>query len=151
MSVCFTSFPGVIENVSAARRFVAGALRISPTITVPADVIEKTELIVSELCTNAVVHTRSGDPGRTFHVRVQVDTHGVRGEVRTRLPRRLSSVPRVVAVAPWADSGRGLHLVDALATRWGTLTPVEEGTYFVLQWLPEHQSASHPAEPLGAV
>ncbi len=134
MSVCFTSFPGVLENVSAARRFVAGALRIAPTVVVPAEVVEKAELIASELCSNAIVHTRSGEPGRTFHVRVQVDTHGVRGEVRTRLPRRLSSVPRLVAAAPWAESGRGLHLVDSLATQWGTLTPVEEGTYFVLSW-----------------
>ncbi|WP_046468059.1 ATP-binding protein [Allosalinactinospora lopnorensis] len=151
MSVAFTSFPGVLENVSAARRFVAGALRIAPAVTVPAEVVEKAEVIASELCTNAIVHTRSGDPGRTFHLRVQVDTHGVRGEVRTRLPRRLSSVPRLVAAAPWAESGRGLHLVDALATTWGTLTPVEEGTFFLLQWLPEQQTTPHRAKPLGAV
>ncbi|MDA8370392.1 MAG: ATP-binding protein [Nocardiopsaceae bacterium] len=151
MSVCCATFPGVTGSVAAARRFAAGALRIAPGIAVPDEVVDRAELITSELCTNAVVHTRSGDPGRTFHLRVQVGEQGVRTEIRTRPPRVRSSVPRVAAPRPWAESGRGLLLVDQLATRWGTLAPLEDGVFFTLCWLPGQQCAPDRAEPLGAV
>ncbi|TDQ53147.1 ATP-binding protein [Actinorugispora endophytica] len=134
VSVHLTSFPGVVESVAPARRFVTGVLRITPQITVPETVIDRAELITSELATNAVLHTLSGEPGQAFHVRVRVDAQGMRAEIRTRRPRHLHAVPRVADARPDAENGRGLFLVDALATRWGTLAPAENGVYYTLHW-----------------
>ncbi|MEY9211478.1 hypothetical protein NI17_010200 [Thermobifida halotolerans] len=35
---------------------------------------------------------------------------------------------------PFYEHGRGLFLVDQLATEWGTLAPWKEGVYFLLTW-----------------
>ncbi|MEY9213966.1 ATP-binding protein [Thermobifida halotolerans] len=134
MSVAFTSFPGLPTSVAAARRFVAGILRACPEATAPEEVVDRAELITSELCTNALRHTRSGDPGQTFTVWIRVDEHGVRGEVHTEPVRLPHLVPQVVESHPWCESGRGLFLVDQLATKWGTLSPWENGVYFLLAW-----------------
>ncbi len=45
---------GTRENVAEARRFTVKVLRKSATTTVPDDVVERTELLVSELTTNAL-------------------------------------------------------------------------------------------------
>jgi len=134
VSVAFTSFPGLPTSVAAARRFVAASLRACPEVTVSDEVIDRAELITSELATNAIRHTRSGDPGQTFTVHVQTDRRGIRGEIRSGRPRLLYSVPHVVEAKPTAESGRGLFLVEQLATTWGTLAPWEDGVYFALQW-----------------
>ncbi|MEY9211185.1 ATP-binding protein [Thermobifida halotolerans] len=139
MSVAFSSFPGVSGSVADARRFVTAAIRLCPRITAPEEVLDRAELIISELATNAIRHTRSGDPGESFAVRVQVDHRGVRAEVRTRAPRLWHCVPRVVTPGdPFAEHGRGLLLVDRLATRWGVLAPWEGGVYFALHWPTGH-------------
>ncbi|MEY9211946.1 ATP-binding protein [Thermobifida halotolerans] len=135
MTVAFTSFPGVPDSVAAARRFVVGAVRLCPRSAAPDEVVERAELIVSELATNAILHTHSGDPGGFFKVRVHVDGRGVRAEVRTLHPRLWQSAPHVVKPEdPFREHGRGLFLVDQLATEWGTLAPWEEGVYFLLAW-----------------
>ncbi|SKA38479.1 Anti-sigma regulatory factor (Ser/Thr protein kinase) [Marinactinospora thermotolerans DSM 45154] len=141
MSVCFSAFPGRPEGVALARRFVGGALRIAPEADVSAEMVERAELITSELCANAVLHTLSGGPDGTFRVRVQVDARGARTEVRTLPPRRPCDLPRVLEPDPGSERGRGMFLVDRLAARWGTLAPAEDGVYFVLRWL------SPPAPP----
>src|SRR5690606_4044667 len=134
-TVAFTSFPGLPDSVAAARRFVAAAIRLCPQTSAPAEVVDRAVLITSELATNALRHTHSGDPGETFTVRVCVDARGVQAEVRTRAPRRCNSLPHVVAPAdPFREHGRGLFLVDELATKWGTLAPWEDGVYFHLAW-----------------
>ncbi|WP_370415488.1 ATP-binding protein [Streptomyces fradiae] len=73
--------------------------------------------IVAELAANAVTHGRV--PGRDFELtlsytperRLVVDVSDTRTERR----------PGLVAPLPLSDSGRGLLLVDALATRWDIL------------------------------
>src|SRR5690606_11304995 len=87
VSVAFTSFPGLPASVAAARRFVAASLRACPEVTVSDEVIDTVELITSELATNTIRHTCSGDPGQTFTVRVETDRRGVWGEVRSGRPR----------------------------------------------------------------
>ncbi len=135
MTISFTSFPGLPDSVAAARRFVTGALRLCPQTTAPDEVVERAELIVSELVTNAIRHTRSGDPGRTFRVHVCTDARGVHVEVRTLPPRLRQSIPQVVqSDDPFSEHGRGMFLVDQLATMWGTLAPWEDGVYFHLRW-----------------
>lgn len=99
------SFPAARTSPAAARRFVAQALQGWADESLTASAV----LAVSELATNAVVHAASSFTvvlawGPTT-LRV-----GVHDDSPTRPTRRTADVR--------ADSGRGLELVGALATRW---------------------------------
>ncbi|GAB3213568.1 ATP-binding protein [Marinactinospora thermotolerans] len=133
MTVFSTRFPGVPESVAAARRFLVATLWTASEAVVPSGIIEDAELIVSELATNAIQHTRSGDPGGTFELHVDVGERGVSVNIRTGPPRVRGPVR--VRKAP-ADStrGRGLLLVTALAAEYRTLEPLEHGTFVLLTW-----------------
>jgi anti-sigma regulatory factor (Ser/Thr protein kinase) len=72
-------------------------------------------LIVAELAANAATHSRV--PGRDFRLTVYVVGGTLRIEVTDT---RGDHLPELQHPAPDAESGRGLLLVDALATRWGT-------------------------------
>jgi anti-sigma regulatory factor (Ser/Thr protein kinase) len=78
---------------------------------VEASVIELAVLLVSELVTNAVVHA----PGR-ISLTVHADAHWVRIEVEDQEP----SPPLVRPATQDELNGRGLGVVDKLATDWGT-------------------------------
>ncbi len=68
-------------------------------------------LLVSEVATNALVHG-SGE----------VEVSVVRGDrvVRVEVSDGSSHLPRPRQVGPDAEGGRGLALVSALASGWGT-------------------------------
>jgi anti-sigma regulatory factor (Ser/Thr protein kinase) len=106
------SFPAELEAPGEARRFVAEILDEVGATNRTDDV----EVLVSELATNAVVHTQAA-----FKVGVSVDERLVRLWVSDRsqiLPTRSTR-----AVSP-QGSGRGLELVDAMADHWGIeMTP----------------------------
>lgn len=68
--------------------------------------------LVSELATNAVIHA-----GTTFEVRLTLTGAQLRCEVSDTSPR----IPRPRAYAADATTGRGLLLVERLATAWGVL------------------------------
>jgi anti-sigma regulatory factor (Ser/Thr protein kinase) len=70
--------------------------------------------IVAELAINAATHGRVS--GRDFRLMLYVIGDTLRIEVTDTRGDRL---PRLGPVAPGAESGRGLLLVDALADRWG--------------------------------
>jgi serine/threonine-protein kinase RsbW len=59
------SFPGLPESIRDARRQLAGALAGIP-------VYDDVALCLSEVATNAVVHSRSGRPGGEFAMTVDV-------------------------------------------------------------------------------
>jgi anti-sigma regulatory factor (Ser/Thr protein kinase) len=71
---------------------------------------EAAALLASELASNAVIHANSA-----FEVRVAQDGDVLRVEV-------VNDAPEMVAALrdPSDGSGRGLHIVDILARRWGT-------------------------------
>src|SRR5690606_39617021 len=48
VTVAFTSFPGLPASVAAARRFVAGAIRLYPQSSAPDDVVDRAALLTSE-------------------------------------------------------------------------------------------------------
>ncbi|HUZ56483.1 MAG TPA: ATP-binding protein [Streptosporangiaceae bacterium] len=104
------TFPGHSDRVAAARQFVRESLGGQPCT---ADAV----LLTSELATNAVLHTASGDGG-SFVVAV----HRVPAFVRVEVTDGGSPGVPTVAGAPGArlaPSGRGLLLVERVAARWG--------------------------------
>jgi PAS domain S-box-containing protein len=94
------------ENVASARRFVRSALN-----GVPPDTVDIAELLTGELVTNAVLHART---------EVEVRAWSVGGRVHVRVvdhrPDR-GLVPH--EHHPYAGTGRGLALVENLATSHG--------------------------------
>ena len=94
-------------SVGAARRFVRDVLM---SRQVADGVVNTVELLTSEVVTNAIVHARSGP-----QLVVEVCSNVVRVAVcdlSPQLPvRRLSHVEDV--------SGRGVVIVDKLASAWG--------------------------------
>jgi len=99
------AFPASRTAPRAARRFVADA-----AATWGVSVDGDAALIVSELATNAVVHARS-----PFTVTMTAEGGVVRLAVRDEsADLRAGSESDLLA-----ESGRGLGLVAALATRWG--------------------------------
>lgn len=101
------SFAASTSAPGEARRFVTTTLRKWGD----ERAIEDAALIVTELATNAVLHAHSGfsvtpsHPGETVRISVHDE----------------SSVPAVLGEPELAScAGRGLGLVAALATAWGT-------------------------------
>ena len=120
--------------VGAARQFVLGTLT---AWGVDADTVDKLTLCLSELVTNAVIHTDSG-----CELRVVLD----RGVLTTTVRDGGSSVVvdlSPVTVDPLAVHGRGLQLVDVLSSRWGSeLDAIGTTVWFVLE------PAKSPVGPL---
>ncbi|MEE1926929.1 SpoIIE family protein phosphatase [Streptomyces sp. TRM 70351] len=86
-----------------------------------------TELLVSELVTNALRHTRTG----SVEVRL-VRAERLLCEVFDDDPE----LPQLLGAAPDADAGRGLRLVDRLARTWGTSRTARGKTVWFEQALP---------------
>lgn len=147
MTICTTRLVGHRSNVAVARRFVETALEVVPEPTPPTDVADVASLMVSELVTNAVRHTHSGTAGGTFRLTLAVSDSGMRVEVRSGPPRTPGDSPHLCHVPDTAEAGRGLALVDMLATEWGALPTGGYGVYFLLKWSAEAESgiASVPA------
>jgi anti-sigma regulatory factor (Ser/Thr protein kinase) len=110
-----TVFPSVPPSAASARRFVGAALR---RWDVDAEVADIALLLTSELVTNSYRHAACDAQvsvvRRPDIVRVEVHDAGG-GQVRRR------------ALDPEVPDGRGLNIVDSLATRWGSQTS-ESGT-----------------------
>nr|WP_269205272.1 ATP-binding protein [Motilibacter aurantiacus] len=108
--------PAEPASAGAARRFLTSTLRDWST---PPEVIEVAALLVSEITGNAVRHGRGQISvtarRRAGLIRVEVNDAG-----RAPLP-----APR--RAAPEAESGRGLWLVETLATRWGSDISADSG------------------------
>lgn len=107
-SISARSFDGQSDQVAAARSFVRQALG-------PLPVLDEAVLLTSELCTNALQHTSSGNGG-TFTVTVVREIGRARIEVRDDGAMQVPSPQHRNAVS---ESGRGLGLVDAIANCWG--------------------------------
>jgi anti-sigma regulatory factor (Ser/Thr protein kinase) len=95
-------------SVRRARAFTVDALVNG---RVAGSVIELAVLLVSEVVTNAVVHA----PGR-IRLTVQTDAHWVRIETEDQGRGR----PVLRPATRDRFDGRGLRVVDKLATDWGT-------------------------------
>jgi anti-sigma regulatory factor (Ser/Thr protein kinase) len=104
------TIPGCEQSVRRARAFVRRILGpLHPRM-------DDACLLVSELVTNAVQHTESRRPGGVVTVTILEVTGALRVEVTDEGSAR--SVP-VVKDDVFADSGRGLFLVQSVADDWG--------------------------------
>lgn len=102
-----THLAPVRRSPSAARHFVSDMLRSWHL----ESAIEPTELLISELVTNAVVHA-----GTEVQIVLEASAETVHVEV-IDLNRR----PPVARLAPYDDlqTGRGLTLLQSVASDWG--------------------------------
>jgi serine/threonine-protein kinase RsbW len=89
------------------------------------------ELLTGELVSNAVVH---GPHGGAVHVRVRID----RSDVRVDVTDEGGGAPQAGHPEPTAASGRGLALVEALSSDWGThIVPGGKTVWFEVHGEPE--------------
>jgi serine/threonine-protein kinase RsbW len=100
------TFPGQPRQVSSARAFAAGCLDGCP-------LSDDAVLSVSELASNAVIHSRSGVPGGHFTVRIETypDSHvwvEVEDDGGPWARRAHDDLPR-----------HGLDIVGKIASEWG--------------------------------
>lgn len=117
-------FPGRHEQVAHARRFVARALAGCP-------VTDDAILCISELATNALLHTASGSKGE-FEVIVQLGESWIRVAVRDL---GSSTTPAARILDATSEDGRGLGLVALIAYRWGQWGNEDGRTvWFELRW-----------------
>jgi anti-sigma regulatory factor (Ser/Thr protein kinase) len=120
------------RSVAAARRFVAGTL----AGWAHSDHVDTACLLVSEVLTNAIQHARA-----PIDLRLHLSAREIVTEITddcTHLPQR--RLPELDD-----ENGRGLMLVDALASSWGT-RPVEAGrtVWFTLALDPALDTAPTP-------
>ncbi len=99
-------------SVSQARRFATGFVVAAAA---DADVRDVIVLLVSELVTNAVLHGGPHTPEATVGLAIAVDADRFRIEVEDAG----ANWPVAGDGAPDRLTGRGLLLVESLATRWG--------------------------------
>lgn len=97
---------GDVGTVRDARHLVADALADALD-----DLRDTAVLLADEIVTNAVLHG-----GGRFCLQVDAAPHVIRVEVTDDDPTE----PRVLHASDEHEHGRGLAIVDTLATRWGT-------------------------------
>ncbi|WP_203884437.1 ATP-binding protein [Planotetraspora kaengkrachanensis] len=103
------TFPGKRNQVREVRRFVNGFLGEG----VSTDIAE---LVASELATNAIRHSSSGEAGGRFQVTVEAGDELLLLAV---LDEGGPSCPQVQKAADEEMNGRGLRLVSELTASWG--------------------------------
>jgi serine/threonine-protein kinase RsbW len=134
-------FNGHPDQVVLARQFVVSALAEDSAIR------EVARLLVSEVTTNALRHTASGTAEGGFRVSYELREDRLRVEVydagaRTTPQRRAHDLE--------APGGRGLELLDALASRWGILGgPEGRVVWFELDLGTSPSRAHHPSSSEG--
>lgn len=115
--------PADLASVTRGRHFVRQKL----SDWAVGELLDDAELCVSELLTNAVLH--AGTP-----MRLEIELDGDL-TVRVRDDDRSTGVatPRASA-AHEQESGRGLHIIERVSTRWGvSMLPDGKMIWFVLQ------------------
>jgi anti-sigma regulatory factor (Ser/Thr protein kinase) len=100
-------FYGDASSVGEARLFVRDALSETDA---PADVVDSAVLLVSELATNVTLHARTD-----VRVTVRFEDDCLWAEVKDWNSR----LPQACLPPEDATTGRGLQLVEAIASSWG--------------------------------
>jgi len=117
-------FPGHADQIARARDFTRRAFGACP-------VIDEAVLLVSELTTNALEHTATGDAG-SFQVTVYQGGAALLIAVKDD---GSSKIPFPSPADALAEDGRGLALVELIASRWGHCSDEHGRTvWFELGW-----------------
>jgi anti-anti-sigma factor len=113
-------FPQDPRSVTEARQMATSLLA-----GLPADVVERATLMVSELASNAVRHANTG-----FVLRIRATPEDARVEVTDNGP----GTPARRSPELLDPSGRGLLIVDSLADEWGVdgSTPTGKTVWFTV-------------------
>lgn len=111
--------PATPQGPAAARHAVSALLsgwQLDP-------LIEDAQLVVSELVTNAVLHA----PG-AHNVDLELLAHADRLRITVSDPS--TSPPVLAPLQPNGAHGKGMHIISALAARWG----IEDHPYGKRVW-----------------
>ena len=133
---CSSSRTGIVIGheptaVADVRRWATRATRTTPRRS------QDVALVASELATNALRHTRSGDPGGRVLVEL-ITTHGqylLRVTDDGPRPGEEDQYPRVKDTPAEVPGGLGLRMVDALSHSWSWLLNAD-GTVTVQARIP---------------
>jgi serine/threonine-protein kinase RsbW len=122
---CELDLPGEDVSVPAARHH---ARRVLAAWGVTPDLAATVELLVSEIVTNGIRAVReaagqAGQPAAPLRLRLTAQAGRVHIEVQDCCP---AMPPRGQQPGTWDEHGRGLLVVDALASRWAAY-PAEGG------------------------
>ncbi len=136
-----TALPADIRSPALARRHVTAVV----TAAGLTDLLDEALLLVSELVTNAVLHA-----GTSAELRLDTTGPGLRVEVIDSTPGSAVLAPREASDS--REGGRGLYLLDMLATTWGTThTATGKSVWFQLGGkVPVAPAAALPQPPVGA-
>lgn len=102
------AFPGRADQIARAREFTKRVLG-------PCPVTDEAVLLVSELATNALEHTSTGDGG---HFQVTICRNGTSLLIGVS-DNGSDKTPASGPLDPESETGRGLGLVELIANRWG--------------------------------
>jgi Histidine kinase-like ATPase domain len=108
-------------SVRAARDFTIATLHRWGAAERSSDIA----LVVSELLTNALRHTGSGDSGPPRPVWLGLLQPGP--GVLCAVADQSKTAPALQTPGSLAETGRGLHIIWALSDQWGYTTPGETG------------------------
>ncbi|HYH52288.1 MAG TPA: ATP-binding protein [Acidimicrobiia bacterium] len=107
--------PGDATTPAAARRFVRAALE---SVEAEPVVVETAELLTDELVTNAIVHAQC---------KSYLFIRALRGSVRVEVTDPDDRLPAMAAPDADALGGRGLVIVNGLASAWGVERAADGG------------------------
>jgi anti-sigma regulatory factor (Ser/Thr protein kinase) len=107
----FLRLPGRPDQVAYARRWISAELGRGHPLR------DDALLLASEIATNAILHSRTGDGG-TFTLDLSYSDSWVLLRVRDE---GSADPPCACHAAQGATAGRGLPLVEALSLRWGVI------------------------------
>jgi anti-sigma regulatory factor (Ser/Thr protein kinase) len=126
-----SALPGAITLPGEERMVATGRRFVRETLGQRHPALDEVMLGVSELATNAIKHTPSGDGGEITISLVAVGSV-IRAEV-TNEGSKMPSRPRVRADND-AEDGRGILIVEALAEAWGVTEQAGTTTVWAEFW-----------------
>ncbi|MFH8735148.1 MULTISPECIES: ATP-binding protein [unclassified Streptomyces] len=134
------TLPSDPASVSSARTYVGDVLA-EWGMPRDAETADTVRLIVSELATNAVMHTRGQSPVFTVDVQLERDEH-----LRIGVTDSHPCYPKRLPAAVQQDNGRGMVIIRCLTSECGgslSVRPTPEGgktVWIALPWTVPVQS-----------
>ncbi|BEP14497.1 hypothetical protein acdb102_28080 [Acidothermaceae bacterium B102] len=130
--------PAEASSAAAARAALRGLLAglHEPGPVADHQAFDRVLLLTSELVTNAILHARTP---------LRLIARAEAGQVLVQVYDTLPALPRRRSYRSDAGTGRGMHLVEALADRWG----VDQTAGGKCVWFSVVLVAGEPAARLG--